>query len=261
MISKTVLDLVNKDVDGVASPKERAKLKKLLDTDQEVAKVYADLRSLADAFDRVQPVEPPPSLKAAILRNAEQTARSVHSPMPSRFRRAIHPVFTLSQSLVFGAGILAGVLLLAGGEMLFRTQGEGNADLTGTIATHSVTAVPTGPALFAVRQGSVEAMITLSREGDHSTVGVSIERGRLVQTELSYDAASLKVVGIHSAHGTLASLSMGQGSLLIGGQGQTQFDVTLQRMASGIPPVRVRLKDSDGNIVCDRVLSLQPGEN
>ncbi len=62
-----LIEQMNREIDGLNSPKESAELKKLLRGNSEAEKYYRELMFVASVLNRVPEVEPPTGLKDSIL--------------------------------------------------------------------------------------------------------------------------------------------------------------------------------------------------
>jgi hypothetical protein len=78
MIEQSILELINKDIDGVCTPEESSRLQEILRTNPEAGKLHEDLRLLAVTLQKMPVAEPPRSLKPAILRSLEAKSAPRH---------------------------------------------------------------------------------------------------------------------------------------------------------------------------------------
>ena len=67
MIDGKTEDLINRDIDGVLSPKETNRLSEYLSTDPEAQNYYNELVNLSQMLEQVEEVDPGPNLKKNIL--------------------------------------------------------------------------------------------------------------------------------------------------------------------------------------------------
>lgn len=69
IIEEKYIELMNREVDGLTSGKEKAELKRYLRKNPEAERYYRELQFVAGVLNRVPEVEPPAELKASILRS------------------------------------------------------------------------------------------------------------------------------------------------------------------------------------------------
>jgi hypothetical protein len=130
MIDRSIVELIHRDVDGVISPEESARLQRILASDAEARKLADDLRALVRGFAAMAPQEPPATLKPAILRSlASREARTRLSAGLETWRG----MFTLRPILTFAGGAVAGILLFAAISGIVGQPGTHEQDLVGTM--------------------------------------------------------------------------------------------------------------------------------
>lgn len=132
MIDEKRLALMNAELDGENSPEASASLQTILAADPESRAAFEDLTRLKGLLDAVPQVDPPPELKAGILRAvAPSTARpEARAGWWETFSRAFLAHRRFAWSYGFAAGLVLGILGLAlvrgGSPVLDRSEYVGS---------------------------------------------------------------------------------------------------------------------------------------
>jgi len=123
MIDTKHIALMNAELDGETTPEESASLKAILAADEESRNYFEELTRLAGMLAEVPLVEPPPELRAGILRDVRHprvARRPVSAPAPApRIRwwdavaRGFQGYGRLTWAYGFAAGLVIGLLGLA----------------------------------------------------------------------------------------------------------------------------------------------------
>ena len=126
MIESAILDLIEKELDGTASPEEKTRLAAYLATHAEARAYYEEALQLSVVLSSMEPVPPPPELKTDVLRAIRGRSRqrrggSVTSSLLPGFLRQ-RSAFHLCGAFACGAvvGILA--MALVGGRAPSRSS-------------------------------------------------------------------------------------------------------------------------------------------
>ncbi len=136
MIDPTYIELMNLELDGKASEKQRARLRCHLAESAEAASYFEDLARVVRGLDAEALLEPPSELHARIMTAVDQAARE---PAPEGFAawlaRALR--FTPARRRVlatFAVGVAAGAFLMAS-VRFDRAGGIDPSSVSGTMAT------------------------------------------------------------------------------------------------------------------------------
>ena len=149
--------LVNDELDGVATPEEKASLARRL-AESEVARArYQEIQAVFGMLDRVESVEPPPSLRGNVLRSVESRART-RSKRPG-WRGLLETGFGkrpwLGLGYAFVAGAMVGALTFAIGTGVFDRSGLRGSEVRGTMLPP-----PSGRRVDLVRLAAKETQAT-----------------------------------------------------------------------------------------------------
>ena len=67
MLDDTIINLINKAVDGTLSSKEKSRLDEILSVNEEAQQCYQDLKETVLVLEHVPHLEPPPELKSDVI--------------------------------------------------------------------------------------------------------------------------------------------------------------------------------------------------
>ena len=158
MIDSKTEDLINRDIDGVLSPKETNRLSEYLSTDPEAQNYYNELVNLSQMLEQVEEVDPGPNLKKNILnsipvpkyQNEENRERT---PLFSAWNSRLNYRLTLAFALGLIVGFftysfftdfplnnnsnLIGTILLNGTDAKFKPADQAEITLPEIIGTVS----------------------------------------------------------------------------------------------------------------------------
>jgi hypothetical protein len=115
VIADEYRDIIEKEIEGSATPEESRRLETYLDAHPEARSFHEEVQRLSRMLHEVKAVEPPGRLKADILR-ALRTRPQVHDHQPSWFEILVASLrgrAGVRYSLSFGAGAVAALVLLA----------------------------------------------------------------------------------------------------------------------------------------------------
>jgi hypothetical protein len=192
MIDEKIEAMVHEAIDGEASSEDRARLQEILEKDPEIRAYFEDMKILTGTLSRIRLEEPPPSVKAGVLRfvEAQKTNRAGTEPHP-RPAAARMPWYR-EMGAAFGRrpAWAGGILFASGlaiGAAVFSLQSRSPVLDTGTL-TGSMT--PAGGGFQRVTERSIDF------EGVKGSVltGISPE-GHAIQFELRSDRETEVSVG------------------------------------------------------------------
>ncbi len=250
MIDERILELINKDIDGVPLPAERTILEEYRSKSPELADVERELRAVARALDVVHPAEAPATLKSRVMRSIaptarrESTARSILAPVIEFFRGTSG----VRLAYAFSIGILAGITLFALYDGVRHPGSVEPSDVTGTmIIGSSGGQVQPGPAV-SITGDRVNGSITTQFTQQIAIVTVRITSPEAVRAEFTYNPAQLAVRAVQRGADSRTDLAVSGSTVEVRSAGVDGYTLYFDRKAQGQSPVRVALY-SAGNLV------------
>jgi anti-sigma factor RsiW len=182
-IHPEIYDLIQAELDGVATDAERIRLRDAIASDAEVRDEYRRLRGLCDVLAQVQPEPPPARLAPAVMRSVRSRRGASRGGLGgsfSAFWPGRHLALRYAYALAAGAilGVL-GVHLASGGGRFGSPVAE--RDAGATIAP----ARPT-PRLSLAPAG-VHGFATVRPSATGNAIGVDLGNTEPVELVLRYD--------------------------------------------------------------------------
>jgi hypothetical protein len=132
MIDDRSLELVHGSIDGEISAQEAAELRQRLESDAELRAIRDQLLELHETLDRVEPVDPPPGLRQAILEAIRPKERR-------RILRDLLPSWPAPLVMRYGIAAGMGAVVATVAVQLAPMDGLETpqvSDLVGTMASH-----------------------------------------------------------------------------------------------------------------------------
>ncbi len=248
MIDPTYIELMNLELDGKASEKQRARLRCHLAESAEAASYFEDLARVVRGLDAEALLEPPSELHARIMTAVDQAARE---PAPEGFAawlaRALR--FTPARRRVlatFAVGVAAGAFLMAS----VRFDHAGRIDpssVSGTMATRvPEAAIVPGPG------SGVSGSAEIYTEEGVTVVDVRLEGAGVLEWTLGFDP-DLAVSQIEAPAGA-GDFSASAGEVHVRQAGRGTCRIVLSGRAEPAETVVLRVV-MNGQVVFERAAS------
>jgi len=244
--------LMNAEMDGVATARESARLRSILETRPDARSQFERLRGVVTALEHLEMEEPPASLKQDVLRAVRTNAAP--APEPSGWIASLAAWmsggFVARQAFSFAAGAALGVLVFAiltgnpmsrpGGD--FRSWTGAMLPLRGADSYRVI-----GSREFTLARGSVLAQTLSGRDGFALRLASDAPVGTEVAVTFEpgdWDAVSLK----QEAAGNEVMLGTGRLSVRIRQPGHSQYLLELARRGRAGSPLRIAIHSPDGYV-------------
>jgi hypothetical protein len=245
MLEKSLIELINKDLDGLASAEEQGRLRQFYAENEEVRKLSEDLRALSRGLAASGRAVPPPTLKPAVMRSLEGQEATVHS-RGWRWNLAellgVRP--TLRPAMLFVGGLAAGLVLFAVGSRVISTGSLDANDLVGSLAVHGssfsvgkIADFSNGEMHASVRTGAASGQIILR-------VGLDVPPGTLIV--LAYSPISGHVESVDVAKAGLVEISLEQGRVALQGISTGEVGILFSGKPEVLAGARLLLSDGHG---------------
>lgn len=261
MIDKKSIDLANRDIDGVASPEEHARLLALMNSNEDLRKLHQDLQRLSSTLSSVEAKEAPPGLKNSIMRELQNSrASAVQSSLIDRVIRKGRIWWSWQKGLVFTGGVVAGLLIFAVGASLFQSSSVRENDLTGTLSLRGSAGDFTDAAAFDISEGESQGVITASYGRELCLLRVTLRSPGVSQTELSYDAASVQLSAIRPSPEIASRLEILPGKITVSGGPVKDLVAVFSTHPPAQAVVRVKVTGLDGGVAEQVIPVVFPGK-
>jgi hypothetical protein len=252
MIDQAILDLINKQIDGVCTPEESSRLQEILRTDPEAKKMHGDLQFLTEQMDSLSPAEPPRTLKPAILRALDARHRPHHAKTAAAGWFAgwnVRPV------LAAAGGAIAGIALYVVISSAIAPSGVSDVDLSGTLILHGSNASFTpGPAL-QVRNGETSATIETNYSDGLCLLRLRVDSPAGVSATLRIDPETVRLEAVRPIGNPAAAISVRTGEVHMDHALSGGLAVLVAVTSSPLPPSHLTLV-SDGKVLFDEDIAM-----
>jgi hypothetical protein len=184
-IKPEILDLIQAEIDGVATEAEQIRLRELVAGDPSVRDEYRRLRGLCDLLARVEPEAPPARLAPAVMRAVRAHRGPTRGGLVGSVR-ALWPGghLALRYAYAVAAGAVIGVLglhLASGGSLFGPAVGEQDAGAT--------IGASAGASRLDLAPAGIRGFATLRPSPSGTAIGLDLHAKEPVEFVLRYDPA------------------------------------------------------------------------
>lgn len=184
-IHPEILDLIQADIDGVASEADQVRLRDAITNDAAVRDEYRRLRGLCDILARVEPTAPPAQLAPSVMRAVRTQGNPIRGGFLGRVR-AFWPGGrpALRYAYAVAAGAVVGILgfhLVAGGNNYGPSVPE--VDARATLAP------PRAVDRLDLAAAGVRGFATLRSSTSGTAIGLDLSAKEPVEFLLRYEPA------------------------------------------------------------------------
>lgn len=253
MDQKTI-ELIHRDIDGLASPEEQRELALVLESSEDAKDEHARMRTLCELLDGATSADPPPGLRDAILaripvaRGAPVTSVALpaagHRPSWGPGRGARRSRLGLAAAL---AATVGGVALL-----LFRApdfQQLDPASLAGTIGQPAP-----GTASLRLEGEPLAGNIFLQRHTHGFTIEITMDTSRPIGLVAGAAEGPLMLQGLLPLGGEPTDLSEDAGRIHMLHSGRQHYSLVVTPSVSGASTIQLGFYDGDALIREDRLV-------
>jgi hypothetical protein len=238
-----LIELINKEIDGVNSKAESSKLKAYLTRHPEARQLYEELLKTALALRKVEELAPPRHLRQHILNSLEKNRKAVDrdsgafGKVLEALRHRSMPRFALVFASGLSVGILLFVILTLPGELGVRDTSQ----LTGTMALVPELAIfqPADSVAFNLQGAS--GTIKTYFGTDLVIAEVRIQSATPVKTEIAFRPEKMTFSGFKRLQGDESSLDIGQNTIALTQSGASRGFVSFVSGGGFQGPLEVKI--------------------
>lgn len=250
MLEKKSTDLLNQELDGTNSDKERAVVKKLLARNPEAKRYFEELQSLKALFRQVRAVDPPPYLRNRIL-NSLPVRRTRRAPVSSQPLLQMFWMNARYRTLsAFVGGAVAGILLFA----IFSSSPEPEGAV-GTIAGETK-GVVTAQASLIIEAARASGTLSARQAGPLLTADLRLQADEPVEVSILFDRTMLRFDAFRQEQESRSTVAVLEGELRIAHTGVNTYGLTFLAGTDEQPVLTVRLHRND-TLISEQELVLE----
>lgn len=256
MREKEFIRLVNQEIDGVNSEKDRARLKKYLVQHPEAQEYQKDLAALARTLQRAEKVVPPRYLKQRILNATNLVKPTEEEPRKTApFLRQLLPnAQPLKYAYTFSFGLVAGILLFLAFFAQDSTPVEPN-DLHGTMLYNESSRTFEVGEQINLASDAVQGTISTTYTRDIGTVEVALNSQKEAQLVLHYESDLAFQAFRQTGEGKHEIASV-PGEIRVTCSGEGKFKFVFEKKGEATKPLQLSVT-SEGEVIHQGPLSLQ----
>ena len=245
MIDDKYIELMNLEIDGAISEKEREELERYLESDSEALEYFNGLKSTASLLDESEQIEPPAALPETIIEsNFEKYDSADHVCLSSD--RGSRRAFRWRPVFAFAAGIIAGLFLFASALLFVMRGPAGDEGLYGTIA--ALRDLPT-ERYISIDGPGIDGGIRTMRSGEAIFADLTVTSRDEVTVQVAY-GEGYSFDGLRNARPSNPRISIYEKGLEIVCTGECEYIIALNIRGGTASPIEVTIT-SDGAVLFD----------
>ncbi len=220
-----MMELLNKEIDGVNSKEDSLILQAYLERNPEAACVYEELRELSSILGEARQLTPGAHVNVQIM-NAVRSIASRRDVSPSLFSG--FRVLLAKPAYTFAIGVALGCILLV---TVARFTPEVNADasqLLGTLVNAGTLGNMKNIDTLPVSADGVAGEIITQRSGNALLVKVSLNAARLTTIHMTFEGGLLTFKGYVDLRNTSSQASVRAGALEYTLQGEHEYAILFE---------------------------------
>ncbi len=246
MIEPRIIQLINKEIDGVNTPRASARLRTYLETHVEAREFFEEHVRLAEALQKIEPVPPPANLKKNILNAVRAQSKSPHTEarLLQWLASAIRAPRVPRYAFAFVAGLMVGILLysVALDDLLQRVFVD-TSELTGTVLPPQSGRTPQLAAKLDVAAEGVSGTIVVRASAAEVRVAVDLATDRRVTVALDYDEQKLVFAGFETQNVAGMAIMSNPGHVTFTQQARGNDELRFSRLSSEAAALRFTIRD------------------
>ncbi len=239
MIDSKTEDLINRDIDGVLSPKETNRLNEYLSNDPEAQNYYNGLVNLSQMLEQVEEVDPGPNLKKNILnsipvqkyQNEENRERTL-SLSGWRF----HLNYRLT--LAFALGLIVGIFTYS-----FFTDSplNNNSSLVGTILLNDSDSKfkPADQSKISLQE--VNGTISTQYTKDAVVLRIDLTTQSEIELIVEFDESDLRFAGFQPQKYSAGQINVSSNELKLVHKGRHDYVLIFEDKTSTVSQFIVKI--------------------
>lgn len=259
MIEPKFIELMNLELDGAISERDRAALHEILSGNPEAAEYYEGLRATFATISTVEPADPPAELLKRTLEAIPFARRhgreTTQGELTSRLQRWF-AMPRLRYAAVFAVGIAFGIVAYATVDYGTWLQGGklDTSDFVGTMKHGTTSTRFEQTASLDVELDPVRGAIKLHESGDILLADVALDATGKIEWAFQFDPKDMSLYGHRSDDGGAGDLVAGPAQVRVRQTGETRYLLFFNRKGDTVPPLLVKIYSAD-RLLLERTLA------
>jgi hypothetical protein len=255
-IDSSLVELINKEIDGINSRADSAKLKEYLAENREAKDLYNDLVRVSTLLKTVDEVEVPRSLRASILntidssryavRERRNPLRSVIDLLPQRV--------SLRYAFVFSFGLVVGLVIYALFVDMNKDASIDISKLHGTMVLNRASESFETADNVEINLDKVHGTVTTKHARGLLSIEVNLQSQQEIETLLEFDPSAISFTSFEQPDNAKNNVNIRENSLRLTGSGDNKCLLMFNDKAPAATSVNLKIFSS-GTLVYEKVLS------
>lgn len=245
MMDDKILELMNRELDGLNTPSASRELQDVLEKNAEARKLFDDLQRTSKALEGLQPAEPPPYLKTHIMNAVRAVAEKPRESWVSKMAGQLWSRPARRYAVVFASGLCVGILFFVVTNVMERRAGLESASSGSFITAADLSHLPLIDALD-LSERDMMANIKCYRNETGIAVALSVDAQKEVSIELISESDELAFKGMSRIEGSEGGVNVIQGKVTFADVRSCRSVVLFSRVSRLQRPLEVRVYDSNG---------------
>jgi hypothetical protein len=252
-----IIELMHREIDGLNSADESARLSELLKEHSAYAQMYDELRDLSTMLDAVEDLTPRKHLAARIMKSVEELSASRHESRSAlEFVRSLN----LRPVMTFAAGVALGCVLIVS---LSTYAGDSSADakhLLGAFVDRNLLDEMETVGITSMKGEGVDGSVTATRSENMILVNVNVRASGESTLRMKYDANELRFKGfVDVKNGSSTAASVGTGEIRCTFSGDHAYAVIFDITSPRTSALGVEVMSGDRIVLEQSIATALPG--
>jgi hypothetical protein len=255
MIEEKYIELMNKDIDGLLSPKENAALQEYLAKNQDAQAFHDDLHMLSKMLDQVVAVDPPSNLKKNILnsirlkKHVERERRGLLQSLPSFLNMKVNYRYAFS----FSAGLIVGLLIYSLFTNLNKNTFLDNSELTGTIFLDGGSEKLRTADKVEVNLEEITGTIEIKYLKNLALAEINLTAQPEIELLIEFDENDVVFDGFRQLDPSASRIEIAENFLSLTNKGKNRYTVVFKKKPSIITPLNFKIF-SNGALLFEKTI-------
>lgn len=236
-------DLLNGDLDGTLTEREREALERLTAKDESLRSLRTELHGVSRLCSEMKEVDPPPGLRSAVRRAVQERTPRTKSPRFGDFLARLTPVrreIRLAYA-VLGGIALAGVILAL---VMSRIQ-QGTLNQEEAVGTMMLNHGAESWKSIPITSPAVQGRIATQRSTTLDGVLIDLYYLGTGKGQLHIDLGTREIRKMSRPADAQAIVQVRPGQVILEGDRMGELRLVLNRPETGAGPVRIVLRDGE----------------
>jgi len=252
MHNKKLHELINKEIDGLNTPKESKQLRNYMRKNPEAHDLYNDLRKLSESLEKVEKVSPPPDLRKTILNTIDMNKYAKKGRRPHKFFKFLSSYrFNFRYAYIFIAGMALGVFIYY--SLLDTAQESDTSHLIGTMIINETSTSLEPISKIQINLNDISGTVSLKSEENVLFVEFEVNTKRYIETVIEFGQNGLDFLALSRLNKSSLKFEVDKQTIQIRHKGESNYIVFLTEPVPWIPQLKLKFY-ADENLLMERNL-------